>query len=174
METDNRTDAQKAEAAKNATASADGAGAAKDQAGAKQSAPLNVAEQGKAPSTTSSLSPNATDQATRDAENVRRQQAILDDEREQGRAKNVSVNNPRAPEAVARQHDKVDQALERRSEQNREGHERNMQRETALAEEAQARTAHADDHRANHVPTGKQENRNTPRILKDGTKVWDT
>lgn len=85
----------------------------------------------------------------------------------------VRTVNPRAPEAVARQHQEVDAFNEKRNEENRPGHEKNMERAEIEANEAQARTAHADDHRANHVPTGKQQNRNTPRVLEDGTKVWD-
>lgn len=97
-----------------------------------------------------------------------------EDLKAEGERENVKVVNPRAPEAVARQHQEVDAFMEKRNEENREGHEKNMERAEAEAQEAQARTAHADDHRANHVPTGKQFNRNTPRVLPDGTKVWDT
>lgn len=83
------------------------------------------------------------------------------------------VNNPRAPEAVAKQHELVDKLKEDRNEANRPGHEKNMERLEHEAQEAQARTEHAHDPRANHVPTGKQDNRNTPRIDADGTKHWD-
>lgn len=96
-----------------------------------------------------------------------------DADAEAARTNNVTVNNPRAPEAVAEQHRKVDELNEKRNEENREGHARNMQRAEDEAHEAQARTERADDHRAKHTPTGKQQNRNTPRVLPDGTKVWD-
>lgn len=86
----------------------------------------------------------------------------------------VRVNNPAAPEAVAKQHEEVDAAHEKRNEENRPGHAVNMEKIEQAAAEAQARTKYADDHRAAHVPTGKEENRNTPRVLADGTKVWDT
>jgi hypothetical protein len=95
------------------------------------------------------------------------------DARMEAERDNVKTNNPKAPEAVAQQHQAVDAAMEKRNEENSEGHEKNMERAEAEAHEAQARTHHADDHRANHVPTGKENNRNTPRVLKDGTKVWD-
>jgi hypothetical protein len=101
------------------------------------------------------------------------QASNADREAEERRGDGRHVNNPRAPEAVARQHEEVDQANAKRNEQNREGHAKNMERVEAEAGEAQMRTAHADDHRANHVPTGKQTNRNTPRIDADGTKHWD-
>lgn len=78
----------------------------------------------------------------------------------------------RAPDAVARQHDQVDAEMDKRNEQNRPGHEKNMERIEAEAHEAHARTEHADNHLANHVPTGKQRNRNTPVIDKDGNKRW--
>lgn len=86
---------------------------------------------------------------------------------------NVTVNNPRAPEAVAKQHQETDALNDKRNEENRPGHEKNMERVEAEAQEAQARTQHADHHLAGHVPTGKERNRNTPRVLADGTKVWD-
>lgn len=99
-------------------------------------------------------------------------QAEKDREAEAAR-ENVKVNNPAAPEAVAQQHEQVDAAAEKRNEENAEGHAKNMELAEAEAHEAQMRTEHADDHRARHVPTGKENNRNTPRVLKDGTKVWD-
>lgn len=102
-----------------------------------------------------------------------RRQAALDRDAEQRRGDNRTVNDPHAPENVAKQHEQVDLANEKRNEQNREGHKHNMERVEAEAHEAQARTQYADDHRANHTPTGKQTNRNTPRIDKDGTKHWD-
>lgn len=100
--------------------------------------------------------------------------AAKDRELEDSRHDNVRVVNPRAPEAVARQHEEVDAALEKRNDENREGHDKNMAAIEHTAAEAQGRTAHADDPRARHVPTGKEQNRNTPRVLPDGTKVWDT
>lgn len=96
-----------------------------------------------------------------------------DQEAEKAREHNVTTNNPRAPEAVAKQHAEVDAAADKRNEENRPGHEKNMERIEAEAHEAHARGAHADHHLAGHVPTGKQNNRNTPRVLPDGTKVWD-
>lgn len=86
----------------------------------------------------------------------------------------VIVTNPNAPEAVRAQHEAVDAALAKRNEENAEGHSVNMEKAEAEAHESAARMKHADDHRAGHVPTGKENNRNTPRVLKDGTKVWDT
>lgn len=92
---------------------------------------------------------------------------------EEQRGDTTEVVNTKAPEAVARQHEKVDAELAKRSEANREGHAKNMERLEHEAAEAQARTQHADDPRARHTPTGKQVNRNTPRIDKDGNKHWD-
>lgn len=83
------------------------------------------------------------------------------------------VVDTKAPEAVAKQHEQVDADLAKRSEGNEEGHAKNMDRLENEANEAQARTAHADDPRARHTPTGKEVNRNTPRIDKDGNKHWD-
>ncbi len=80
---------------------------------------------------------------------------------------------PVGTERVLQQHEQVDRENEQRNEANREGHDRNMARAQTEAEEAQARTAHANDSRANHVPTGKQRDRNTPRVNPDGSKVWD-
>lgn len=100
-------------------------------------------------------------------------EAEADAQLEANRKEPVRVVNPRAPEEVAKQHEAVDAEREARNEANREGHEKNMEAIEAAAHEAQARTAHADDHRAKHVPTGKENNRNTPRVLADGTKVWD-
>lgn len=85
----------------------------------------------------------------------------------------VRVNDPTTPEAIAEQHRMVDEAKEKRNEENREGHAVNMQRIEQDALEAQARTEHHADPRARHTPTGKEQNRNTPRILPDGTKVWE-
>lgn len=87
-------------------------------------------------------------------------------------AEGVRVNDPTAPEAIAQQHRDRDAALEKLNEENMPGHEKNMAAIQASAEEAQARTAHADDPRANFTPTGKEDNKNTPRVLDDGTKVW--
>lgn len=76
------------------------------------------------------------------------------------------------PDAQA-QHDKVDALAQKRNEENRPGHELNMQRIETEADEANARTEHAHDPRANHRPTGKQQNRNTPVIdPKTGEKRW--
>lgn len=85
----------------------------------------------------------------------------------------VGVNNPNSFDAIKEQHEKVDRELAERSANNEEGHAKNMQQIEAKAEEAHARTAHADDPRAGHVPTGKEVNHNTPTILADGTKVWN-
>lgn len=82
------------------------------------------------------------------------------------------VNRPDLPEAIAEQHAEVDRRNAERNEANMEGHEKNMRALEAQAEEAQARTAHAADPRANFTPTGKEDNRNTPTVLPDGTKVW--
>lgn len=84
----------------------------------------------------------------------------------------VHVNASTTAEAIAQQHRDRDAAAEKLNEENAEGHEKNMAALAAQAEEANARTAHADDPRANFTPTGKEDNRNTPRVLPDGTKVW--
>lgn len=115
--------------------------------------------------------PKTPDPAAAKAEEdakLREEDAKLEAAREGAR-----VNNPAAPEAVAKQHEEVDAFNEKRNEENLEGHRLNQERIAQDAAEAQARTAHADDHRARHVPTGKENNRNTPRVLPDGTKVWD-
>lgn len=78
-----------------------------------------------------------------------------------------------APDEVAAQHEQVAKDLDARNEGNKEGHAKNMEQIEQDAMEAQARTAHADDPRARHVPTGKEQNHNTPRVLPDGNKVWD-
>lgn len=59
-----------------------------------------------------------------------------------------------------------DERLKRLNEQNREGHEKNMRKIEEHAEQAAANSEKAP-------PTGKEWNRNTPRIDKDGTKHWD-
>jgi hypothetical protein len=153
MAEDNRTDAQKAADAKSATASNAGGGSfAKDNVGRA----AGMASAGR----TGNPQLNEETRA-RDAELTA------------NRSGNVTTNNPKAPENVARQHEKVDAELARRSEQNRPGHEKNMERAEAEAGEAHARTDNADDHRSGHVPTGKQWNRNTPRIDESGAKHWD-
>lgn len=86
-----------------------------------------------------------------------------DREAEAARDNNVSVNNPKTPEAIEKHNERLDAALEKRNEENREGHEKNMK---AIEERAAKPIPNA-------VVTGKQENRNTPRVLKDGRKVWD-
>jgi hypothetical protein len=100
-------------------------------------------------------------------------QTEQDREAEAARSAPVFVNRADADASVREQHEKVDAFAAKRNDENRQGHERNMERIEAEAQEAQARTQHSHDHRANHVPTGKQNNRNTPRVLADGTKVWD-
>lgn len=85
----------------------------------------------------------------------------------------VTINDPNSTEAIKEQHQRVDAELAKRNEENAEGHEKNMEKIEAAAHEAKARGEHADDHRAGHVPTGKQINHNTPRVLADGSKVWD-
>lgn len=86
-----------------------------------------------------------------------------DREAEKSRDNNVSVNNPKSPEGIEKHNQRVDAELEKRNEENREGHDKNMK---AIEE----RTTKPIP----NVPvTGKQENRNTPRVLKDGRKVWD-
>lgn len=101
------------------------------------------------------------------------EQRAKDAELEASRKQNEATVDTKAAEAVAKQHEKVDTELAARNEANQEGHAKNMDLLEAEAHEAQARTAHADDPRAKHTPTGKQSNRNTPRIDKDGTKHWD-
>jgi hypothetical protein len=85
----------------------------------------------------------------------------------------VGVNNPNSIEAIKEQHERRDRELAERSAANEEGHQKNMDKIEAQADEAHARTQHAGDPRANHVPTGKENNRNTPTVLPDGTKVWN-
>lgn len=105
-----------------------------------------------------------------DANQASRASQEADREAEQSRAGNVTVNNPRAPDRIAEQHRKVDEFNEKRNEENRPGHQVNMEKEEAKAE---ASTKATEGDRPAHVPTGKQQNRNTPRVLPDGTKVWD-
>jgi hypothetical protein len=81
------------------------------------------------------------------------------------RGNTAERNETRTDEAKTEQHRKVDEAMARRNEENREGHDKNMKRiEDEAKQIAEASEA--------HVPTGKQNNRNTPRIDKDGTKHW--
>lgn len=82
------------------------------------------------------------------------------------------TNNPASPDAIAAQHEAVDAAMAQRNEENAEGHAKNMEMVEAAAIEANMRTEYADDPRAKHTPTGKENNLNTPRVLPDGSKVW--
>lgn len=104
---------------------------------------------------------------------ARRQSDAADRDAELRRGDGRTVTDTRSPGAVAGQHAKVDEEREKRNEENRPGHEKNMERAEAEAAEAHARTEHSNNHLAGHTPTGKQENRNTPRVLGDGSKVWD-
>lgn len=97
----------------------------------------------------------------------------MNDKTKEEPVQEVKVNDPLSAEAIAEQHSQRDAALEKRNEDNMEGHEKNMAKIEAQAAEANARTANPDDPRANFVPTGKENNKNTPRVLEDGTKVWD-
>lgn len=154
---DDKANADQALASTGGHATATGASVSKDNE-VNQRGPL-AGDAARAPST------------ARDTRNP--EQVEKDRELERNRGDGANVNNPRAPEAVARQHQQVDEALQKRSDENEEGHAKNLERAENEAREAHARTERADHHLANHVPTGKQDNRNTPRVLKDGTKVWD-
>ena len=66
---------------------------------------------------------------------------------------------------VMQQHNAVEQTLEKRNSANEEGHEKNMAK---IEEEAEL--AHENTRRA--VPTGREDNRNTPVIDKAGNKHW--
>jgi len=83
----------------------------------------------------------------------------------EGERENVKVNAPDAPEEIKKQHDLVEQNLAKLNEENEEGHAVNMEKIEKEAEAAQ--------NNPNHVPTGKEVNRNTPRIDKHGNKIWD-
>lgn len=102
-------------------------------------------------------------QAAKDAQVAKEQQAAKDKAA-------AETKQPLVEEAPAQ---KVDADLAARNAANEEGHAKNMQQVEQDAMEAQMRTEHADDPRARHVPTGKEQNHNTPRVLSDGTKVWD-
>lgn len=59
----------------------------------------------------------------------------------------------------------VDERLEKLNEQNREGHDKNIKKIEEAAKQAAENSEKA--------PTsGKEWNRNTPRIDKDGNKHW--
>ena len=68
-------------------------------------------------------------------------------------------------EAAKRQHEQRDKELEQLNEQNQEGHEKNMK---AIEEQAKA----TEEASKTYVPTGKEDNRNTPKVMPDGRKVW--
>lgn len=82
------------------------------------------------------------------------------------------INVADQTEIVQQQVEAQERLNAERDDQNTEGHEKNLARNREEAELAHARTEHAHDRRANHVPTGKQNNNNTPTVLKDGSKVW--
>ena len=77
----------------------------------------------------------------------------------------VHANDTQSEGARNEQHEQVDKALEERNKANEEGHKKNMERAERDAQAAQENKT--------HVPTGKENNRNTPRIDKDGNKHWD-
>jgi hypothetical protein len=66
---------------------------------------------------------------------------------------------------VMQQHNAVEESLEKRNSANEEGHAKNMAKI-----EQEAELAHENTRR--HVPTGKEDNRNTPTIDKAGNKHW--
>lgn len=72
--------------------------------------------------------------------------------------------DPLKAEALQRQHDRVDKANAELNARNAEGHAKNMQRIEREAEQAQRNTK--------ELTSGKENNRNTPRIDKYGNKTW--
>jgi hypothetical protein len=77
---------------------------------------------------------------------------------------NVTVTTTNVEEARKAQIARTDQLLEERSKANEEGHKKNLEATEKHAERTQE---HKD------VPTsGKEFNRNTPVVDKDGNKHW--
>lgn len=129
----------------------------------------DVARQEQAKLDAAKAAETANAKAIVDAQQVHQTERDLEME---SRRDNVKINNPRAPEAIAKQHEAVDAAKEKLNEHNREGHEKNMAQIEQDAAEAQARSEHGDDPRAKHTPTGKQQNHATPHVMPDGSKIW--
>lgn len=145
-------------------------GAAKTEAvkeAPKTPAPTNQAA--KAPE--GNKPPDTVLRATADHDDDGRPKADHSHDRPAGA--HLTVNDSDSTEARLAQQDRVKRELEERSAANEEGHAKNMAKAEEMAQEAQARTSNAHDRRAGHTPTGRQVNHNTPRVLKDGTKVWD-
>lgn len=76
-----------------------------------------------------------------------------------------SVVDGTSTDAKLRQIEQVGRDQEKLNRDNREGHELNME---AIEREGER----AQDARQDGPPTGKEDNRNTPRIDKTGRKVW--
>lgn len=78
----------------------------------------------------------------------------------------VAAPIPGDAEDTLRQHDQLDEAKDRLNEHNEPGHAKNMARIEDEAERAQDATKRT-------VPTGKEDNRNTPIVdPKTGAKRW--
>lgn len=104
------------------------------------------------------------DAAAKTSPQAKADQAARDRDAEAARSNNVTHTDTRSEGAINEQHKQHDEFMAKRNSENEEGHAKNMER---IEKEAEA-VQHTE-----HVPTGKQNNRNTPRVLKDGTKVWD-
>lgn len=87
----------------------------------------------------------------------------------EARGDTTRVNDPRTDDAKAAQIAKTDAELDALNRANEEGHQRNMDAIERHAHEAHAKT----EHPGYHTPTGKEDNRNTPRIdPATGAKTW--
>ncbi len=116
---------------------------------------------------TARTTPPANNLSTRDPNAPTAEQRKEDRELTERRG-DPSFRNP-GHEDTERQHEAEQKRREERNDANREGHDKNMQRIEDEANEAQSRT---EKGAYDHKPTGRQRDRNTPVINKDGSKSW--
>lgn len=93
------------------------------------------------------------------AEDLDRQQ-----KRDAAFADRQAGRTPEGAEFVSQQHEIVERTREERDAANAEG--------MAKIEEEQERLADMAHNNPNHVPTGREVDVNTPRLDKDGNKIW--